>query len=81
MATIDPSAVNDGLKILGCEPLPGDLQVTDTYIVLKYLTKGGEVHWSTRSSNTLTDEELLGLLVSQSALIKRQVVDGWEGDS
>lgn len=61
-------------------PLPEGHEVETVYLLMKIrsTTGGDDYGWSWRSPEVVNQEELLGALVSQTDLLRRQMLDAWE---
>lgn len=68
--------------LLGLEvhPLePGDTAI-EAFVLLKLLDSDGHTSWGYRTTNRLNREELLGALIVQVAVLKKELRDEWDDD-
>jgi hypothetical protein len=68
-----------GLEIFPLEP--GHTAI-EAFVLVKSLDADGDVTWGYHTTNRLNREELLGALVVQVAVLKKELRDEWddEGD-
>lgn len=52
----------------------------EAFVLIKYLDDRGEATWAYRTTNALNREELLGALVVQVAVLKKELRDEWDDD-
>ena len=58
---------------------PGETAI-EAFILVKTIELDGETGWACRTTNRLNREELLGALVVQVAVPKKELRDDWDGD-
>ena len=66
-----------GLEVYALEP--GTTPI-EAFVLIKTLDRDGDVSWSYRTTNRLNREELLGALVVQVAVLKKELRDQWDDD-
>lgn len=72
--------IGDVLAGLEIPPLePGDTPV-EAFVLVKVLTADGHTSWSSRPTNMLNDEELLGALIVQAEVLRHRLTSYWIGD-
>ena len=72
--------VADVLAGLEVHPLePGDTPV-EAFVLIKLLDRDGRVSWSYRTTNALNREELLGALMVQVDVLRKELRDEWDDD-
>lgn len=61
-------------------PLPEGHEAVTVYLLIKTSRPDGdtEFDWSWRSPEIINQEELLGALISQTDLLRRQMLSQWE---
>ena len=59
-------------------PLPEGDEVVTVYVLVKSRDAEGLTGWSWRSPEIVNQEELLGALVSQTDLLRDQMLKQWE---
>ncbi|TDN92569.1 hypothetical protein [Microbacterium sp. BK668] len=64
-----------GLEIHPLEP--GDTAI-EAFVLVKSLDKDGRIAWGYRTTSALNREELLGALVVQVAVLKKELRDEWD---
>ena len=68
--------VLQGLDVL---PLPTGWTPMEAFVVVKCLDESGHATWCTRTTSRMNDEELLGALVLQTEMVKREMLGDWTG--
>lgn len=58
---------------------PGETAI-EAFILIRTIEPDGETGWVYRTTNRLNREELLGALVVQVAVPKKELRDDWDGD-
>ena len=61
-------------------PLPEGHEAVTVYLLMKTRNPDGdtEFNWSWRSPEIVNQEELLGALISQTDLLRQQMLNQWE---
>lgn len=72
--------VAQALPGLEIHPLPVGGTPMEAFVLIKYLDDRGEATWAYRTTNALNREELLGALVVQVAVLKKELRDEWDDD-
>jgi hypothetical protein len=81
MATDEPRIpIADALPGLGVHPLPERWTPLEALIPVKCLDEKGQPTWSYRTTQQLNREELLGALVVQVELLRRELVEEWTSE-
>ncbi|MCO1580893.1 MULTISPECIES: hypothetical protein [unclassified Crossiella] len=73
-------SVGQVLRGLELFPLPDGWTPIEALAVVKCLDASGTPTWCTRRTAGINDEELLGTMVLQSELLKRDILSDWEDD-
>ncbi|UWP86906.1 hypothetical protein [Dactylosporangium fulvum] len=69
------------LRGLEVHPLePGETAV-EAFVLIKVLDSQGDIAWSYRTTNRLSREELLGALIVQVDLLRKELRDEWDDSS
>jgi hypothetical protein len=72
--------IAEALSGLEVHPLePGETAI-EAFVLIKTIEAGGETGWAYRTTNRLNREELLGALVVQVAVLKKELRDEWDDD-
>jgi len=66
-----------GLEVHALDP--GDTAI-EAFVLIKTLDADGDIGWAYRTTNRLNREELLGALVVQVAVLKKELRDEWDDD-
>ena len=73
-------AISEALAGLEIHPLqPGDTAI-EAFVLIKMLDTDGNSSWGYRTTNRLNREELLGALMVQVAVLKKELRDEWDDD-
>jgi hypothetical protein len=72
--------VGDVLRGIELYPLPEGWTPMEALTVIKCLDADGNPTWCTRRTAGINDEELLGAMTLQVALLKRDILADWEDD-
>ena len=73
-------AISEALAGLEIHPLqPGDTAI-EAFVLIKMLDADGDTSWGYRTTNRLNREELLGALMVQVAVLKKELRDEWDDD-
>ncbi|GAA2594299.1 hypothetical protein GCM10010399_26160 [Dactylosporangium fulvum] len=73
--------VTEVLRGLEVHPLePGETAV-EAFVLIKVLDSQGDIAWSYRTTNRLSREELLGALIVQVDLLRKELRDEWDDSS
>jgi hypothetical protein len=68
------------LRGLEIHPLePGETAV-EAFVLIKVLDAEGDISWSYRTTNRLNREELLGALIVQVDVLRKELRDEWDDD-
>jgi hypothetical protein len=73
-------AIGDVLRGLEIDGLPDKWTAVDVVCMVKCLDQEGKPLWALRMSDGLNEEELLGTLVIQTALLKRDMIEDWKDE-
>lgn len=65
------------LKGLELHPLDPREMAVEAFVLIKVLDEHGEVGWSYRTTNRLNREELLGALMVQTDVLRKELRDEW----
>ncbi|GLH96378.1 hypothetical protein Pa4123_16520 [Phytohabitans aurantiacus] len=66
------------LRGLEIHPLdPGETAI-EAFVLIKLLDAQGETSWSYRTTNRLNREELLGALIVQADVLRKELRDEWD---
>jgi len=71
------AAALSGLEV---HPLEPGTTAIEAFVLIKTLDSDGDASWSYRTTNRLNREELLGALVVQVAVLKKELRDEWDDD-
>jgi len=72
--------VTDVLRGLEVHPLePGETAI-EAFVLIKVLDAQGDISWSYRTTNRLNRQELLGALIVQIDVLRKELRDEWEWD-
>jgi hypothetical protein len=72
--------VTDVLRGLEVHPLePGETAI-EAFVLIKVLDSQGDTGWSYRTTNRLNREELLGALIVQVDVLRKELRDEWDDD-
>jgi hypothetical protein len=78
----DPSdtrvPVEQVLKGLELHPLGPQETVLEAFVLIKLLDENGRVGWSYRTTHQLNREELLGALMVQTDVLRKELRDEWD---
>ena len=66
-----------GLEV---HPLESGTTAIEAFVLIKTLDSDGDLSWSYRTTNRLNREELLGALVVQVAVLKKELRDEWDDE-
>jgi hypothetical protein len=69
--------VTDVLRGLELHPLEPGETALEAFVLIKVLDAQGDVSWSYRTTNRLNREELLGALVVQADVLRKELRDEW----
>jgi hypothetical protein len=70
--------LSEALAGLEVHPLePGDTAI-EAFVLVKVLNSEGHSTWAYRTTNRLNREELLGALIVQVAVLKKELRDEWD---
>jgi len=72
--------VEQVLRGLELHPLEPDETAIEAFVLIKVLDADGEVGWSYRTTNRLNREELLGALIVQTDVLRKELRDEWDDD-
>ncbi|WP_345802875.1 hypothetical protein AAIB33_07275 [Microbacterium sp. AZCO] len=72
--------IADALSGLEVHPLEKGETAIEAFVLIKTLDRDGNVSWGYRTTNRLNREELLGALVVQVAVLKKELRDEWDDD-
>jgi len=76
----DRRPIGDVLPGMELHPLDAGWTALEAFVVVKCLDDNGHTTWAYRTTNRLNREELLGALVVHTELLRRELVEEWEGD-
>lgn len=66
------------LRGLEVHPLePGETAI-EAFVLIKVLDSRGDITWSYRMTNRLSREELLGALIVQVDILRKELRDEWD---
>jgi hypothetical protein len=68
------------LQGVGFHSLPDGSKIEQVYAVIKFRDTDNNVVWSYRTSSPPNREELLGALLIQVDLLRKELLDEWEPD-
>jgi hypothetical protein len=72
--------VTEVLRGLEVHPLePGETAI-EAFVLIKILDSEGDTAWSYRTTNRLNREELLGALIVQVDVLRKELRDEWDDD-
>jgi hypothetical protein len=72
--------VTEVLRGLEVHPLePGETAI-EAFVLMKILDSQGDTAWSYRTTNRLNREELLGALIVQVDVLRKELRDEWDDD-
>jgi hypothetical protein len=72
--------VADVLRGLEVHPLEAGWTPVEAFVLIKCLDEGGDASWAFRTTNRLNRQELLGALIVQTDLLRKNLVDEWEDE-
>jgi hypothetical protein len=72
--------IAEALSGLEVHPLEPGATAVEAFVLVKTLDEDGDVAWAYRTTNRLNREELLGALVVQVAVLKKELRDEWDDD-
>lgn len=72
--------IADVLKGLEVHPLEDGWTAMEAFVMVKCLDESGIATWSYRTTNKLNREELLGVLILQADLLRKELIEEWESD-
>lgn len=72
--------IADVLKGLEVHPLEDGWTAMEAFVMVKCLDESGISTWSYRTTNKLNREELLGVLILQADLLRKELIEEWESD-
>jgi hypothetical protein len=73
--------IAEALPGLEVRPLPSGGTPLEAFVLVKHLDDEGDATWSYRTTNAPNREELLGALVVQVAVLKKELRDEWDDDT
>lgn len=76
----DRQPVADILKGLEVHPLEPGWTAIEAFVLVKCLDESGQATWAYRTTNRLNREELLGVLILHSDLLRKELVEEWDSD-
>ena len=62
-------------------PLPNGWTPVEAFALIKCLDEDGDATWVYRTSAKPNREELLGALIVHSDLLRKELLEEWEGES
>jgi len=72
--------VTEVLRGLEIHPLEPGETALEAFVLIKVLDADGDTAWSYRTTNRLNREELLGALIVQTDLLRKELLDEWDDD-
>jgi hypothetical protein len=72
--------VTEVLRGLEVHPLEAGETALEAFVLIKVLDTEGNTAWSYRTTNRLNREELLGALIVQTDLLRKELLDEWDDD-
>jgi hypothetical protein len=73
--------ITEVLRGLEVHPLdPGETAI-EAFVLIKVLDANGDTAWSYRTTNRLNREELLGALIVQVDVLRKELRDEWDDES
>jgi hypothetical protein len=72
--------VADVLRGLEISELPDKWTAVDAICIVKCLSHEGKPLWAMRMTDGINQEELLGTMVIQTALLKKDMVEDWSAE-
>jgi hypothetical protein len=73
-------AVAEVLRGLEIHPLESGATALEAFVLIKVLDAEGDASWCYRTTNRLNREELLGALVVQVDVLRKELRDEWDDD-
>jgi hypothetical protein len=70
----------DALPGFGVHPLEPGWTPLEAFVLVKSLDESGQSSWSYRTTHRPNREELLGALIVQVDLLRRELADQWADD-
>jgi hypothetical protein len=72
--------IGEALAGMRLVPLPAGWTALAAVVLVKCLDEEGRASWAFRTTDGLNDEELLGALVVRTDLLRRELLDAYEGE-
>ncbi len=72
--------IADVLPGMGLHPLDEGWTPLEAFVLVKSLDENGNASWSYRTTHPPNREELLGALVVQTELLRRELADQWDSE-
>lgn len=72
--------VTDVLRGLEVHPLEPGETALEAFVLIKVLDAQGDTSWAYRTTNRLNREELLGALIVQADVLRKELRDEWDDD-
>jgi hypothetical protein len=72
--------VTEVLRGLEIHPLEPGETALEAFVLIKVLDASGDTGWSYRTTNRLNREELLGALIVQTDVLRKELRDEWDDD-
>lgn len=69
--------IGEALRGLAISALPDGWTPVDAVCVIKCLNEAGEPLWVLRPTRSVNEEELLGTLIIQTEVLKRDLLESW----
>ncbi|GIH19932.1 hypothetical protein [Rugosimonospora africana] len=70
--------VTEVLRGLEVHPLEPGETALEAFVLIKLLDAQGDISWSYRTTNRLNREELLGALIVQADVLRKELRDEWD---
>ena len=72
--------VTEVLRGLEVHPLEPGETALEAFVLIRVLDAQGDTSWSYRTTNRLNREELLGALIVQVDVLRKELRDEWDDD-
>jgi hypothetical protein len=70
--------VTEVLRGLEVHPLEPGETALEAFVLIKVLDAQGDISWSYRTTNRLNREELLGALIVQADVLRKELREEWD---
>ena len=72
--------IQEVLGPVGIHPLQPGWTPVEAFVVIKVLDDEGHSSWCYRTTHPPNREEVLGALIVQADLLRKELLDEWDGD-